>query len=359
MIQCGACLRPRPALLIAWAALTGFWTVAALAGEADPLFQDHTPLEVTLSGPLNALARDRDPEPERRPGTLTVLGGSDPAATFAVELEPRGKSRRDRSVCTFPPLWVQFDKEQVKGTLFKKQDKLKLVTYCRSPKSFQDFVILEYLAYRIFNELSPAASFRVRLLNISYEGSDGRGKPLTRYGFFIEHKKRLAKRLDTKVMEPTEQIPTSTLDPEQASIAELFQFMVSNTDFSLIGPPENDVCCHNTVLFDAGNGMYLPVPYDFDRTGLVNPPNGLPAAELGQRNFRDRIYRGFCRDDAVMNAALEKTRAARGIIEALINDQPQLSDRSKKSALKFIDSYYTIIDDDKRRAREVKCRDVS
>jgi len=326
-------------------------------GSPDPLFESHEVLEVTLTGPLKKISRDRDDEPILRPGTLSFDGGGG-KSTFAVELEPRGKSRRDRKVCTFPPLWVHVDKAEVKDTLFDKQNKLKLVTHCRSSESFQDYVVKEYLAYRIFNQLSPS-SFNVRLLKINYVDSNEDNKTLTRLGFFIEHKKRLAKRLDSKVVEPESRIPVASLVGEQAAITEVFQYLVSNTDFSLIAPPLEDTCCHNSVLFDAGEEMYLPIPYDFDRTGLVSPPNGLPDENLGQRNFRDRIYRGFCHEPGVVDAAVEKTRASRDSIEGLIRDQPELSKRARDQSLKFVAKYYDVIDNEKKRERELKCRKVN
>ncbi len=43
-------------------------------------------------------------------------------------------------------------------------------------------------------------------------------------------------------------------------------------------------------------------------------------------------------------------------MEQLIASQVDLDQRSKKQALKFIESYYAIIDNEKRRARELKCR---
>lgn len=334
------------------------WLCSDLAEAAgDPLFEADEVLEITLRGPLNRISRDRAAEPELSPGTLTYAGPDGAARTLSVQLEPRGKSRRDREVCTFPPLWVHFDKDQVKGTLFAKQDKLKAVTHCRSPESFQDYVLKEYLAYRIFNALTDE-SFRVRLLLVSWEESESGRRPMIRYGFFIEHKKRLAKRLGREVVEPEAMFSPSLLLPEPTALAELFQFMVSNTDFSFRAPPVDDVCCHNAVLFAAGEGRYLPVPYDFDRTGLVSPPNGLPDAQLGQRSFRDRRYRGFCHDEAVMEAALERTRAARAGIEALISGQADLGARARSQALDFIAGYYEIIDDPRRRERFLKCRDV-
>lgn len=338
--------------------------LAALGGQPvraqtdpDPLFADDDVLSITLEGPLRSLARDRAEEPEERPGRLLYTGADGAQVVFDVTLKPRGNSRRDRQVCTFPPLWVNLEKGAVKGTLFAKQNKLKMVTYCRSPDRFQEYVIKEYLVYRILNELTDS-SFRVRMLEVAFADTDTGRDPLVRRAFFIEHKKRLGKRIGMDVVEPPDRIPVSSLEPEQASIAELFQFMVSNTDFSFIAPPVDDTCCHNTVLFDAGEGLYLPVPYDFDRTGLVDPPNGEPAAELGQRSFRDRLYRGFCRPPAYLDAAVARTVTARPAIDALIADEPGLSDRTRRRVSDFIAGYYEIVQNPDRRARELNCRDV-
>jgi hypothetical protein len=344
--------------LVALAAACMQMPASALAADGDPLFASNEVMKISIEGPLRALARDRAEEGERRPGTLTYTDLDGATATLDVELQPRGQSRRDRDVCTFPPLWVHFAKKSVKDTVFAKQNKVKMVTFCRSPKSFQDYIVKEYLVYRIFNTLSDA-SFRVRLLEVSFKEAGSSGKPTVRHGFFIEHKKRLAKRLNLEVQEPSEQISRESLEPSQAAIAELFQFMVSNTDFSFIAPPENDTCCHNAVLF-AEDGqtppIYLPIPYDFDRTGLVNPPNGRPAAELGQRSFRDRVYRGFCRAPEHLEGAIATTLAARPEIEQLIADTEALSKRAKDVALKYIASYYEVINDPRRRERDLKCR---
>jgi hypothetical protein len=332
--------------------------IGASAADADPLFSSNEVMKITIEGPLRALSRDRAEEAELRPGTLTYSDAEGVLSSLQVELQPRGQSRRDRAVCTFPPLWVHFDKQSTQDTVFAKQNRVKMVTYCRSPKNFQDYIVKEYLVYRIFNTLSDA-SFRVRLLEVTFQETDSKSKPLVRYGFFIEHKKRLAKRLDLKVQEPTDPIPRDSLEPGQASIAELFQYMVSNTDFSFIAPPVNDNCCHNAVLFgedDQESPIYVPVPYDFDRTGLVNPPNGEPAEELGQRSFRDRVYRGFCRSPEYLEGAIAKTFEAREEIEVLIRDESALSQRAKDQALKYVASYYDVLNDSRRRERDLKCR---
>ena len=63
-------------------------TGRASAADVDPLFQSMDPLEITLTGPFNKLSRDRDPEPEKRPGTLGLIDEAGQPAQFTVELEP-------------------------------------------------------------------------------------------------------------------------------------------------------------------------------------------------------------------------------------------------------------------------------
>ncbi len=339
-------------------ALAGFLTLLGGVAHAaeDPLFADDSVLAITLTGPFQALARDRSDEPEYVPGTLSLADGQGGVESFDIRIRPRGKSRRDRKVCRFPPLRVNFKKKAVADTVFDGQNALKLVTHCQSSGNFQRYVLKEYLVYRMLNRLTDV-SFRVRLLQVTYDDSENDREPFTRYGFFIEHKNRLAARTGFEVAEP-DRISPRDHEPQHAAIVELFQYMVSNTDFSFIAAPPGESCCHNAVLFSNAAGQYLPVPFDFDRTGFVNPPNALPDENLGQRSVRDRLYRGFCRDDAVFDAAIEKTLAERVAITALVDDQQDLENREAQKALRFLDGYYKDIDGTRARERNLKCRSL-
>ena len=57
-----------------------------------------------------------------------------------------------------------------------------------------------------------------------------------------------------------------------------------------------------------------------------------------------------------MTEALERTRSARAEIESLITEQADLSERSKKQALKFVTGYYDLINDERRRSQALQCR---
>jgi hypothetical protein len=334
--------------------ISGFPGVVLGSTSGDPLFADHEPLAVTIKAPLRALARDRAEEPEYRPGTFSFTDLDGSLKEVEIKVRPRGKSRRRSDVCRFPPLRLNFRKKQVQDTLLDEQNVLKLVTHCRSSEQFQQYVLKEYLAYRLFNLMSDV-SFRVRLLKITYIDSERDAKPLERYGFLIEHKNRLAQRLGTTVVD-LNSIGYSDLAPEQASLVELYQYMISNTDFSIIAAMEGESCCHNSILLQGPGETYLPVPYDFDRTGFVDPPNGEPAEELGQRSLRDRLYRGFCRDPLFTEAAIAKADALRPQFEALIAQQADLSGRSQKKITDFLAGYYRTAQDPKRREAKMKCR---
>ena len=59
----------------------------------------------------------------------------------------------------------------MKGTEFRGNKSLKLVAYCHLNKKYEQYNTKEYLAYRLYNELTPM-SLHVRLARISYENPD-------------------------------------------------------------------------------------------------------------------------------------------------------------------------------------------
>ncbi len=88
----------------------------------------------------------------------------------------------------------------------------------------------------------------------------------------------------------------SRIDPEHGALVAVYMYLLSNTDYSMISSAPGETCCHNIKVLEAesGTGPMYPIPYDFDSTGFVNAPYAEPSAGLGQRNVRDRLYRGYC-----------------------------------------------------------------
>jgi hypothetical protein len=319
---------------------------------ADPLFADDAVLKLSLRGPLGTLAKDKGDELPERPGQLVYTEADGRLVTLEVTLQGRGHSRRRQDVCTFPPLWVDLPKKkELEGTLFEGQGKLKLVTYCRPTDRHQQFLLKEYLAYRLFNHLTDA-SFRVRLLQVDYVDADKGDATTTRWGFFIEHKKRLAKRLDYPLREPVA-IERQQVEPGHASRIEVFNFLIGNTDYSLIAAGPGRTCCHNAVLFELPDGQFLTVPYDFDMTGFVDPPYQMVSPDLRISNVRQRLFRGFCREGDHTRRAAQELLAERTALLDIVRGDPRLDERSRRKAIEYLESGFELLEDPKELERRV------
>lgn len=309
---------------------------ATPAGAAPPmtLFASDAPIKITIQAPLNRLMRDRAFQGSIA-GTVTDPSGLRLPAEFRL----RGITRRTSEICDFAPLRVDFTGNPPANSIFANQNKLKLVTHCRSNPGFQQNVLLEYAAYRMFNLLTPL-SMRARLATIDYVDEDGRAIA-TRVGFFLEDSKDTAKRNDMRAIEVGEPIPVTFLNPEAAGRYALFQHLIANHDWSMRAGPPGDECCHNAMLIGvAAPGQAIPVPYDFDFSGFVNAPYATAPDELGISDVRQRKYRGYCIHGAQALAAAEQIRAKKAQIVGVLAEIPGLEPKTRSRAAAFLEGAF-------------------
>jgi len=328
-----------------------FMSISALAEQSeapDPLFQDNATLEVTIEAPLTTLVRKR-PKDDYLPGVVRYTTSDGSTVDLDLEIRTRGHFRHDN--CDYPPLRLNFKKSQTKGTLFDKQDKLKLVIHCKRSERFEQMVLREYLAYRILNVLMDM-SFRVRLLSVKYINTEKDNDGQVRYAFLIEHKNRLAKRYDLKDLE-IDRTSVSSIQADQLNLTSLFEFLIGNTDFSPIAGAPNSECCHNYVLFEKKDNPIFAIPYDFDQSGFVDAPYAVPNPNFRIRSVRQRHYRGRCVNNGHVEASLQKFRDTRAAIYALLNEQEGLKPRTRNRLVDYIDDFYDLIDDPKAVEKKI------
>jgi len=332
------------------------WGGAARADTA--LFDERGGIAVTLEAPLGRIAADDGDEPVYQNATLIWKDASGAEVRMPLKVKPRGKSRRADTACKFPPLRLNFPKDTPSGTPFSGLDKVKLVTHCgrigETGAAYATRVELELLLYRVFNRVS-ATSLRVQPLEVTYVDTEKGGKHSTHAAFLIEPEEWLAKRRELRLAK-VDSIEREQLEPVQANLAEVFQFLVGNTDFSMIRGPKGDDCCHNIVLLAAPNGAMLPVPYDFDATGVVAAPYARPVEGLGIRNVQQRLYRGYCRPEPTLQSTLERFREARADIYALFKSDPRLDAATIERTTNYLDEFYEIIDQPENLKRKVSSR---
>lgn len=304
--------------------------LASAAGLASPLFENDEVLEIALAGPLSTVIDDTEDRNKYR-FTLTVAG-----SVIDVDVRVRGISRV--RVCKFPPLRLKFSGSDTADTVFSGQKKLKLVTHCKGSADYEQNVLEEYAAYRIFNVLS-GVSFRTRLVRIRYVDTDDPGSTeLVRHAFFIESDRALAERNGGSVID-ARHVTKNYLDETQAALVYVFQYLIGNTDWSLVRAFDRDTCCHNGALVDV-DGRHFYVPYDFDLSGLVNARYAKPDSSLRISRVTQRRYRGYCMPSEVIRGALQTALGKHDDILRVIRNLPHLSEKDIESRARYLEGFF-------------------
>ena len=150
------------------------------------------------------------------------------------------------------------------------------------------------------------------------------------------------------------------LDSATTALAELFQFLIANNDYSVLAAREGDNCCHNTEILalEDDADVRFPVPYDFDFSGLVNAPYAAPPERLPITLVRTRYYNGLCQRREVLDHAIAEIQSKRDEITALFENTTELSANRRRRTLKFIDQYFEILDNPNKLEAQIigRCR---
>lgn len=306
-------------------------------GQKKRLFDSDEIFEVTLKGDLKTAFKDRSDDPKYYKATLNYQTDG---ATFdiPVRIKSRGNFRKSLAGCKYPPLFLNFKKSATpKASVFKGQDKTKLVTPCRGDQ----FVVNEYLVYKIYN-LVTSQSFKARLVKVIYEDSVKNKSSDPSFGFLLEEQKQVAKRNSSKLVEIKKLAPEKTKKESFLEMA-VFQYLIGNTDWS-VQYQQNII-----LLKDELTSTPITIPYDFDHAGIVRAPYAKPAVELKLSSTLQRVYRGYCLQNmSEIAPVFEKYNKLKDDIYALYSDNSLLAESYRKQTLKFLDQFYETINDPKK-----------
>ena len=330
--------------VIAVAAVTSPCIAAGNDAATQPLFETNEVLRVQIEAPFTTVMRDRSSD-QYQDGLFHVITESGTRETLELKIRTRGNYRRKAEHCEFAPLRLNFSKNQVSGTVFDGQDKLKLVTHCdHSGRAYEQSVLLEHLAYRILNELT-SLSFRVRLLQVDYIDTDRDNKSRTKYAFLIEDDEALYRRIGMQFAE-IESASAEQLGPQQTALIGVFHYLIGNTDFSTLRGAAGEFCCHNIALVRGTGTELLPIAYDFDLSGLVDAPYATPNPKLKIEKVTQRLYRGFCIHNEQLEGSIAVLSEKRHAIAMLVEEQEGLLKASRQTATRYIDKFYDRLSSD-------------
>jgi len=313
------------------------------------LFDSAENLDIVIEFPVRTLLKRARKKPVL-PGQLRYVDANGNEVAIDIDITTRGRSRLEH--CSFPPLSVFLNPDQVASTIFAGQKKLKIVTHCNRGSTYLRYLHQEFGIYKTYNLVSEY-SFRVRMLNVTYRDIEGKRRDDVRLAFFIESDNEVAKRLGMIKIE-TKTIASHQFDTAQTNIFELFQYMIANTDWAIKKGPGTENCCHNGKVIAKPDAQdnWVVLPYDFDAAGIIETKYALPAAGLGIRTVRHRLYRGRCRHNDYLGQTIQMFNERREDIE-IANTSDALSDKARKSTLKYLDVFYETINDPEKLKKQI------
>jgi AAA family ATP:ADP antiporter len=321
---------------------------AGVAGSSG-VFDEVAPLEMELVFDWQALCRNpQKAECADLPATIVYRDGSNREQRVISALRTRGRYRKDTVQCALPALFVFFTGE-TQDTIFAGEPMLPLTTHCARSAEYEQYLLKEYLAYKVYEALS-SNSLRVRLAHVTYVDSAGRLAPFERYAFFTEHFDSFARRHGV-VVRSKQLFDPRTADQNELAVFDLFQYAIGNTDWSAVKG-------HNVLVVASEAGLATPVPFDFDFSGLVNAKYASVSPEVAISNVRQRVFRGVCDPKTDWDGVFAHFAVRRDDVLALADEVPGLEPKQRDRAVEYLEgAFATFASPDRRNTLIVNaCR---
>ena len=305
---------------------------------SNDFFDQNKALELNLEFDIKTFTAEKSDE-VYLPAILTYYIDDTVEISRSVKIKARGKVRKD--YCYFPPFFLNIKNTDLLDDSLLSVHKVKVVSHCKNSNLYNNYILKEYLIYKIFNIISDY-SFKVRLINIKYIDTGRENKTYTYFAFMIEPEKSLAERLKAYPLK-MDKINYNQADTLFTTVMSIFQYMIGNTDFSITGR-------HNVKLFtlkDFTRQSLIPVPYDFDYSGFVNTPYAKPRPSHGIKSVTERYFYGLCRTDDVYNIVLDIYREKKDDIFSFINTCEYLDKKTRRYVISYLEDFYKEIENPK------------
>jgi hypothetical protein len=298
----------------------------------EDLFEAEEPIYLSLKFDIKTYQRTRSKE-EYLPAELSYRINDSLYIMHKVRIRARGNFRK--SYCALPPFWLNIKNAGIDADVLEDVKKMKLVTHCKKSKIFSDYVLKEYLVYKLYNLLTPY-SFRVRLIRMKYIDTGRDNKVTENWAFIIEPEELVAERLDARFIE-NDRLSMSRVNRDIMDRLALFQYMIGNGDYSVTGRHNLKII----LLNNPGPTGYIPIPYDFDYTGFVNASYAIPGENLGIKSVRERYFLGPCRGQNLHQLVVDEMNGRKREILDYLQPFEYLTIKQKMEVLTYIESYFT------------------
>jgi hypothetical protein len=286
-------------------------------------------VHAVLTLPVDSLTAERESEQD---AFVSFRDGQGQDWQFAINISVRGKFRRSR--CENPPLKLDLDKDELTAAGLDRHDKFKLVVPCYSDTAATNLLLREYLAYRAYALVSPGAHYRAQLLRLTFRDAYGAHPDRTEYAFIIEDTDEMAARSGGSELDRAIGLPAERFDPLAEATHALWQYLVGNGDWSL---PLH----RNVKVVELGNGLLVPVAYDFDFSGWVGAPYASPTRSSGQESIYERVYLGYQQSERTLREVSTAFRSQRRPLLQLVANFDLLPEQDRTILTRYLRRFYT------------------
>ena len=252
------------------------------------------------------------------------------AQEWSTEVNVRGRFRR--RICEFPPIKIDFSKQDLKARGLLPFDDLKLVTHCQEGKEGQEAVLREYMAYQLYGKLTPL-NFRAQLVEITYIDTESNIR-FTKYGILLEDTDELAARLNSEECEECYGLSASNINTDVYLTHAMFQYMIGNTDWSLA------MGRNLKIMKPVDGGNYWISPYDFDFSGLVDANYAIPNQDVGQEFVGQRVYMGEKASRSDIDKTIRLFQAKKAELISCVETFSLLDRGSRKEMARYLEHFF-------------------
>jgi len=289
-------------------------------------------ISLELSTDVSNLIENKDEELDQK-GRLTYLDPSGARISEKVEVAARGNSRKE--ICSIPPIRLKFKKKKLQEAGLAEFRTLKMVLPCQDDRPHRDYTLREALCYQLYGVITDK-SFRTQLAKLDLQDLSGT-QSLKSFAFLIEHEDELARRIGGEIIK-TELKELTAIDQESYNLLVLFQFMIGNTDWNMVKG-------HNLKLISLGaDRAPIPVPYDFDQSGLVDAAYSVPHPSMPISNSRARLFQWRGKDQSGLYSSIQRYLERKSMIMSTIAEFPGLNESSRKDILNYVADFFEVIE---------------
>lgn len=309
--------------------------VDTLITSAD-IFEGETPMKITLTLDIKKYQKEKF-KGEYMPVHFSYEINDSVVVVKEMRMKARGNFRK--SHCNLAPFWLNIKNSNIQNVQLQNIKRIKVVTHCNGSTAYNDYVLKEYLAYKIYNILTPV-SFRVRLVKMRYVDTGRKNKVTEGWAFLIEPEELLAERLGATVIK-RDNLPMNLMKPADMDLAAMFLYMIGNSDYSVTGRQNIKIL----GMPGYGSQGYTPVPYDFDYSGIVNAFYAIPGPDLGIKSVSERYYLGPCSEESLLKSTIEHINQNREEILQIVNDFEYMDLKKRKQIINYLEEYFKLAED--------------